>query len=164
EPGMRRIAIVVCLLVASSAPARAAPRPEDAWLAALTDRVIGDLAAGRPLVAEVHVPLCDSSIIPCGNAKLGDGDNPDTNLYWSTPPGFGEWFTRKGGGWKRVLKQGASNTGDPDVLAVHVYRRTVLAPAAWRKRGAPATFELDLVIHGWRGKAIDRALARYAAD
>ena len=159
---MRRATVVLFLLVASSA--RAAPPREDAWLAALTERVIADVAAGRPLVAEVHVPLCDSSIIPCGNAKLGDGDNPETNLYWSTTPGFGEWFSRRGSGWKRVLKQGAADTGDPDILAVHVYRRTLRAPAAWRKRGAPATFELDLVIHGWRGKAIDRALARYAAD
>jgi len=50
------------------------------------------------------------------------------------------------------------------VLAVHVYRRTVTAPATWKKRGAPAKFEVDIVIHGWRGKAIDRALAAYADD
>jgi hypothetical protein len=156
-----RIAAVLCLVVASSA--HAAPRAEDTWLATLTERVIADLAAGRPLVVEVHVPLCESSIIPCGNAKLGDGDNPDTNLYWATTPGFGTWFTRKGGGWKRVLHR-RTETGDPDVLALDVHRRTVRAPAAWRRRGAPATFELDLVIHGWRGTAIDRALARYAAD
>jgi hypothetical protein len=139
-------------------------KPTDDWLTGLTNHVIDDLKAGKPLVVEVHVPLCDSSIIACGNAKLGDGDNPETNLYWSTTPGFGEWFARRGSGWKRALKQTAKDTGDADVLAVHVYRRTMTAPAAWRKAGAPKTYELDIVVHGWRGKAIDRALAAYAAD
>lgn len=152
------------LALVGLAPAQARPSTEDGWLTGLTDRVIEDLAAGRPLVVEVHVPLCDNTIIPCGNAKLGDGDNPDTNLYWATTPGFGSWFARKRSGWKRVLRQRAGETGDVDVLAVHVYRRTIATPAAWRTRGAPARLEIDLVIHGWRGTAIDRALAAYAAD
>jgi hypothetical protein len=56
------------------------------------------------------------------------------------------------------------DTGNADVLAIDVYRRKVSTPAAWRKRGVPASFELDLVIHAWRGKAIDAALAAYAKD
>ena len=152
------IAVMLCAVPAAAAPV------EDQWLGGLTDRVIADLGAGRPLVVEVHVPLCDNTIIRCGNAKLGDGDNPDTNLYWATTPGFGEWFARKGGGWKRMVRQRAGETADRDVLAVLVYRRKISAPAAWRKRGAPARFEVDLVIHGWRGTAIDRALAAYASD
>ena len=161
-PGMRAVAVAACL--AWSSTAVAAPSTEDAWLVGLTDRVIDDLAAGKPLVAEVHVPLCDNSIIACGNARLGDGDNPDTNLYWSTTPGFGSWFARKGGGWKRVLHQRGATTGNPDIVAVDVYRRMVRAPASWAKRGVPRTFELDIVVHGWRGKAIDPALAAYAND
>jgi len=154
------------VLIAIFAPtlAAAAPSTEDGWLAGLTDRVIGDLAAKKPLVVEVHVPLCDNTIIACGNPKLGDGDNPDTNLYWSTTPGFGEWFARRGAGWKRVLRQKPGATGDRDVLAVHVYRRTIKTPASWKKRGVPGEFQLAVVIHGWRGSAIDRALAAYAAD
>ena len=153
-------ALCILLLIAGTATAK----PADDWLGALTDRVIADLAAGKPLVVEIHAPLCEGTIIACGNKKLGDGDNPDTNLYWSTTPGFGEWFSRRGSGWKRVLKQDASETGDADILAVLVYRRTITAPRAWVKHGAPKQFELDLVIHGWRGKAIDRALAAYADD
>ncbi|MEO8701687.1 MAG: hypothetical protein ABI867_16695 [Kofleriaceae bacterium] len=159
---MRPLALLVCL--ATTTTASAAPSTEDGWLAALTDRVVADLAAGKPLVAEVHVPLCDNTIIACGNAKLGDGDNPDTNLYWSTTPGFGAWFSRRGGGWKRVLHQRGAATGNPDIVAVDVYRRTVRAPAAWIAHGAPKNFELDIVVHGWRGKAIDAALAAYATD
>ncbi len=159
RPALTLFAVLVLM-----GPAQAAPTTEDQWLAGLTDRVIADLTAGRPLVVEVHVPLCESTIIACGNKKLGDGDNPETNLYWATTPGFGEWFARRGSGWKRMLKQAAADTGDVDVLAVHVYRRTLATPAAWRKRGAPAKLELDIVVHGWRGKAIDRALDAYAAD
>jgi len=151
------------LLVLCPTVAAAAPSTEEAWLAGLTERVVEDLRANKPLVVEVHVPLCDNSIIPCGNPKLGDGENPETNLYWATTPGFGRWFARGGGGWKRIELAGAE-TGDKDVLALHVYRRTQRSPAAWRKAGAPAAFELDLVVHAWRGTAIDRALATYAQD
>jgi hypothetical protein len=160
--GMRAAAVALCLVLPLTA--NAAPSTEDGWLAGLTERVVDDLAHGKPLVAEVHVPLCDNTIIRCGNPKLGDGDNPDTNLYWATTPGFGEWFARRGGGWKRVLHQRGTDTGNADIVAIDVYRRTLATPASWQKRGAPKTFELDIVVHGWRGKAIDHALAAYAAD
>jgi hypothetical protein len=151
-------AIVVLCLIASTADADATRE----WLDGLVDRVVTDLAAGKPLVVEVDVPLCDNHIIRCGNPKLGDGDAPETNLYWSTTPGFGEWFHERG--WKRVLVQKAGETGDADILAVHVYRKSVAASAAWRKRGVPARFDIDIVARAWRGSAIDRALAAYAAD
>ncbi len=154
------LALLVVLLAAS--PTRASSTTDE-WLGGLTDKVIADLTAGKPLVVEVHVPLCDNELTRCGNAKLGDGDNPSTNLYWSTTPGLGVWFARKGSGWKRVVHL-TSDTGDKDVLELHVYRRTVTASRAWREKGAPRTFEVDVVIHGWRGSAIDRALAAYAAD
>ncbi len=157
-------AVTALVFLAWSAPATAAPSTEEAWLAGLTDRVVDDLAHGKPLVAEVHVPLCDNTIIACGNPKLGDGDNPDTNLYWATTPGFGAWFARKAGGWKHVLHQRGDATGNADIVAVDVYRRTVQTPASWKKRGVAGTFEVDIVVHGWRGKAIDHALAAYAQD
>jgi hypothetical protein len=150
------------VLIALAMPASAAPATDD-WLAGLTDRVVDDLAAGKKRVVEVHVPLCDNTILACGNAKLGDGDTPGTNLYWATTPGFGQWFVRKGSGWQHVSAL-TEDTGDKDVLEKHVYRRTLATPAAWRKRGAPKRYELELVIRAWRGSAIDRALAAYAAD
>jgi hypothetical protein len=156
-----RAALALLVLLATTTASAGPPTTEDAWLAGLTDRVVADLSAGKPLVVEVHVPLCERTIIDCGNQKLGDGDNPDTNLYWSTTPGFGEWFSRRGSGWKRVVHR---RDLDADVLALDVYRRTMRTPAAWKKRGAPATYELDIVVHGWRGKSIDRALAAYARD
>jgi hypothetical protein len=150
------------VLLALAAPASASTTTDD-WLTGLTDRVVEDLAAGKALRVDVHVPLCDNTIIACGNAKLGDGDNPATNLYWSTTPGFGKWFARKGSGWTRV-EADTQDTGDTDVLAKHTYKRTIQTPAAWRKRGAPKQFTLEVVIRAWRGSAIDRALAAYAND
>jgi hypothetical protein len=152
---------VLLVLLALAAPVSAATT--DDWLAGLTDRVVEDLVDGKSLVVEVHVPLCDNTIIACGNAKLGDGDNPATNLYWSTTPGFGRWFARKGSGWTQVSIE-RKDTGDKDVLEKLTYRRTITTPAAWRKRGAPKQFKLEVVVRAWRGSAIDRALATYAND
>jgi hypothetical protein len=153
---------VFLVLFALAAPASAATTTDE-WLTGLTDRVVDDLAGGKSLTVDVHVPLCDNTIIACGNAKLGNGDNPSTNLYWSTTPGFGVWFQRKGSGWTKVEIL-TKDTGDKDVLEKHTYRRTMSTPAAWRKRGAPKQFTLEVTIRAWRGSAIDRALAAYAND
>jgi hypothetical protein len=153
---------VLLVLIALALPAHASTTTHE-WLDGLTARVIDDLRAGKPLVVEVHVPLCDNTIIACGNKKLGDGDNPSTNLYWSTTPGFGQWFKRKGSGWTKVSVE-TEDTGDKDVLEKHTYRRTMSTPAAWRKRGAPKQLTLEVTIRAWRGSAIDRALAAYAND
>ena len=163
---MRALAAIV-LVLALFAPraATAAPSVEAAaWLADLDARVVADLAAGKPLVVQVHVPLCERTIIPCGNDRLGDGDNPRTNLYWATTEGFLGWFGRKGSGWKAVLKASGDAIGEADVLDLRVWRRTVPASAAWRAAGAPRTVEVYVVAQAWRGTAIDRALARYAED
>ena len=141
--------------------AQAEPRPEpEAWLAQLTDDVIVDLAAGRPLVVRVHVPLCDNRVLRCGNRRLGDGDVPRWNLYWGTSEGFLGWFDRAGSGWTRAPEPAPAGR-DPDILDVRVWRRHVVASPAWRTRGAPARFDVEVVAHAWRGTAIDRALAAY---
>jgi hypothetical protein len=160
------LAIAITAISLAVLPARAHADDTDPadWLDGLTDRVILDLAAGQPLVVQIHAPLCEKTIIPCGNDKLGNGDNPATNLYWATSPGFGKWFARKGGGWKKVLDQKAGDTGDDDVLALHVYKRTMTAAKAWVAKGAPKKFTVFVVVFGWRGTAIDRALTADARE
>lgn len=133
----------------------------DAWLEALYDGVANDLAAGRPLVAHAHVPLCSSEIIRCGNARLGDGDSPRTNLYWSTSGGFRGWFGRKGSGWKQVH---IAKHDDPDILEVRVWRRRVTPSQAMRRRGVKRSFDAYAVAYAWRGSAIVRAMDAYASD
>lgn len=156
---MRLLCALACALTLASP---AAAGTTDDWFDALTTRVIDDTADGKPLVVEVHVPLCDNAITRCGNSKLGDGDTPSTNLYWATTPGFGHWFKRRNSGWTAVSRE-TKETGDKDVLEKLVYRRTVAASGAWRKRGAPKRVTVQLEIHAWRGSAIDRALDTYAA-
>lgn len=161
---MRTLLVAVALALAAPV-AVAAPSPEaEQARDALDARVVADLAAGKPLVVQVHVPLCEASIIPCGNPKLGDGDRPKGNLYWATTEGFLGWFGRKGGGWKQVLADDGGAIGEDDVLDLRVWRRELATPAAWRKAGAPARFTMVVVAQAWRGTAIDAALARYGED
>ncbi|MBK9036626.1 MAG: hypothetical protein IPL61_36150 [Myxococcales bacterium] len=167
---MRVHAVVVALTVALATTTMtraiaAAPSTEaTAWFADLDARVVADLAAGRPLVVQVHVPLCERTIIACGNDRLGDGDSPRTNLYWATTEGFLGWFGRKRSGWTQVLAATGDAIGEPDVLDLRVWRRELPTPAAWRAAGAPKRVAVYVVAQAWRGTQIDRALTRYAED
>ena len=103
---MIRRFVPALLLVLWAGQARATEA--DGWHAALLDDIAADLAAGKPLVVEAHVPLCSNQVLRCGGHGLGDGDAPDTNLYWATSGGFEGWFGRKGSGWTAVGTDGAS--------------------------------------------------------
>ena len=137
----------------------AAPAP-DARLAPLLDRIADDARAGRPIVVEAHVSLCDNAFVRCGGRGRGDGDDLGRNLYWATSGGFDGWFSRRGSPWKRVgtLPPGAGE------LTVVVWHRAV-SPGPWlRRRGVARPFDLYVVAHAWRGQAIDATWAAYLAD
>jgi hypothetical protein len=129
-------------------------------LDALYDAVAPDLAAGKPLVVEVQVALCDNTIIKCGGRGLGDGDDLARNLYWATDGGLRGWFERRGSPWRRVARRGR----DGNVLETVVYERRFTAGGAWARRGVRAPFDVRVVAHAWRGRAIDGALDRFVAD
>jgi len=156
---LRLLLAIGCSWLAPAVGA-AAPAPEEAWLDALYEDVARDLASGRPLVVQVHVPLCDNDIIRCGNAGLGDGDNPATNLYWATSGGFKGWF-RTTVGWKQVER---SRPARAQVLERIVWKRTVSPSRRWRKLGVRKPFDLYVVALAWRGQAIADAIDRYVAD
>jgi len=163
--GLLLLSIVILALTPAPRTARADRGDEaEAWRAGLVDRIVADLAAGQPLVVQVHVPLCDNDVIPCGNAKLGDGDRPAGNLYWATTEGTRGWFGRRRGGWTQVLATDGAAVALPDVLEVRVWRREVRAPRAWRARGVPARYPLYVVAFAWRGERIHAAFTRYAED
>lgn len=53
-------------------------------------------AHAEPKSVRVFVALCDNKtqgIIPVGE-KIGNGDDPDANLYWGCSDGFGSYFKR----------------------------------------------------------------------
>ncbi|HTJ41437.1 MAG TPA: hypothetical protein VL463_05050 [Kofleriaceae bacterium] len=155
-----RAAIWIAIICASTTVARA----DDArdWLDGLYDLWAPRVERGEPIVVTAHVPLCDNRIIRCGNKRLGDGDNPDTNLYWNTDEGFLGWFDRKGSGWKREKIQDA---GAPsDVLETRVWHRTFKPKEAWNDRKVGKPIEIYVIAYAWRGTSIDQTLAAYLDD
>src|SRR5688500_17188394 len=162
-PRVRLLAFLVVTLSTAASPAAAQPaRDAEAWLGALHADVAADLRAGRRLEVTVHVPLCDNDIIRCGNSRLGDGDDLRHNLYWATSGGFLGWFGRKGSGWKQVSREVGGPA--PEVLETRVWRRRFRPAGALRARGVTRPFEVDVVVHAWRGEAIQTAMKRFADD
>lgn len=129
------------------------------WLGGLYDRAARDLAAGRPLVIQAHVALCDNSVVACG--AQGDGGDIRRNLYWTTSGGTVGWFRRQQGFWHEVYRGPGPL---PDVLEVRVYRALPAPAPAWRQRGVERRMPVYLVAYAWRGTAIDAALRAYVTD
>jgi len=157
--GPTAVVLAICWL----APAARAQEAKvaESWLSSLYDDLAPELADGRPLVVQVHVPLCDNDVLRCGGGRLGDGDDPGGNLYWATSGGFRGWFGRRGSGWREVLRV---RNPQPDVLELRVWRRWMTPSGRLRARGAPARFPVYVVAHAWRGESIGSAMAAYAAD
>lgn len=145
---------MLCAALAWAAPARAQSIEE------LYDAAARDLAAGKPLVVDVQVALCDNAIIRCGGRGLGDGDDLARNLYWASDGGLRGWFERRGSPWSRVARLGRQG----DVLETVVYERRMEPEGAWRRRGLRAPFTVRVVAHAWRGRAIDGALDRFVGE
>jgi hypothetical protein len=130
-------------------------------LSPLLDRVAASGRAGEPVVAVAHVALCDNSHVRCGGGGRGDGDDLRRNLYWATSGGFEGWFGRRDGGWSRV----ADGPGaESEVLRTVIWRRRQPVTAALRARGVERDLSVYVVVHAWRGRAIDRALDHYVRD
>lgn len=153
---------MIAALLLSANAARADDADGAAWLDALYDAWAPRVTHGAPIVVMAHVPLCDNRILRCGSKRMGDGDNPDTNLYWNTDEGFLGWFGRRGSGWRAV---DVKEAGAPaDVLETRVWHRRVAATGAWRAHGVTDPIDVYLVVYAWRGTAIDATLAAYLDD
>jgi hypothetical protein len=73
----------------------------------------------------VYVALCDNEhqgIVPVP-AAIGNGDDPDRNLYWGAGEGLKGWFDRSKT-WKAVSK--TDTPSGNDVLRVRTYRLAAL--------------------------------------
>jgi hypothetical protein len=107
-----------------------------------------DFAAGRPLVAHVVVALCDNvhqGIVPVP-AALGDGANPQANLYWGARYGVRTWFQRSTG-WKSVP---IAPSGNSRVLDRVLFRGEVT------RDGTQG--EVYLLAEAWNGQYIQDAI------
>src|SRR5688500_14158982 len=114
-------------------------------------RSLQDVHAGKPLVAHVIVALADNEhqgIVRVPHA-LGDGDRPQSNLYWGAMYGV-KGFLRRSADWK-ALPLAASS--DPRILERVLFRRELLHD------GRPAT--VYLLAEAWQGRHIAGATRHF---
>lgn len=112
-----------------------------------TNRLLADREAGKPLVVHVVVALCDNvhqGIVPVP-ARLGNGSDPDHNLYWGAAYGMRSYFGRSTG-WKRVSLE---RRPSPGILERVVFSAKV--------KGARAF----IVAEAWEGSRIREAISRF---
>ena len=90
-------------VVGEPPPITVIPRPTQA-------RIDADLAAGKPIMVHVVVALCDNlyqGIVPVPES-IGNGQNPDSNLYWGAMYGVRAYFNRSDA-WEQVAIQQPDN-------------------------------------------------------
>lgn len=100
------------------------------------------VALAAPKQVRVFVALCDNKtqgIVPVG-AKIGNGDDPDANLYWGCSDGFGAYFRRS--------KQWKVTRSEHDVSET-ILRRLTLKHAAG---------DIDLIAEAYRGSEMRKCL------
>jgi hypothetical protein len=118
------------------------------------ERMNADSASGKPLVAHVIVALCDNEyqgIVPVPKA-IGNGDDPNNNLYWGA--GYGvKTFFRRSPNWKTISLAASDNT---KILDQAIFKREInrngkkvmayVFAEAWRGREIAAATEQFLKI------------------
>ncbi|MCB9645805.1 MAG: hypothetical protein H6730_04285 [Deltaproteobacteria bacterium] len=115
-------------------------------------RMDADAAAGRPLVAHVHVALADNAhqgISPVRPARLGEGRSPRANLYWGALYGVDRYLPRNG--WTR-------RPTPPGPLPDGVLARAVFTQGGLR---AGRTVTWVVVADAWAGDRIQDTTAAF---
>lgn len=117
------------------------------------------LESGKPLVFTQYVALCDNvhqGIVPVPG-KLGDGDNPDTNLYWGAAYGYRTFF-KKHPRWTLVH---SINKPDEKISQIFVFSQTITPSSKWKGLGVTKPFKAYLVVIGYRGRYIKDSMEAY---
>lgn len=132
--------VLLCLLPACQSAARPQPPPP------VTPRSTRDTKAPRNSVTVIHVfvALCDNvnqGIVPVAPA-LGNGDDPERNLYWGAAFGVRTFFA-KNKDWKSVDSQTPSNKSASVVLDRRIFKHR--------------TRDAFLVAEAYRGRYIKQA-------
>lgn len=125
-------------------PADSAPSNRTAILQRLKAKV----AAGKPLIAHIMVPLCDNAnqgIVKVG-AALGDGQSTRTNLYWGAGYGMRTHFQRQTE-WKTL------SLTDPE--EPHILERLVT------QRSYPNGAKVILIADAYDGAYMKRSIEDY---
>ncbi|MHC4715231.1 MAG: hypothetical protein ACYTAN_18505 [Planctomycetota bacterium] len=117
----------------------------------LQERIDRDVGAGAPVVVHVVVALYDSEnpdAFPFPEG-LGNGDDPDTNVFWGEDFGVQKFLTHEAD-WKQVARIEQPPEG--------VLRKVVLSTEVERKGGRARVY---LVAEAWRGREIKAAITRF---
>ncbi len=137
-------------------------------------QTLADVAAGRPLVSLVYVPLCANSQIECGSSAVGDPAALKTNLYWGGGYGAVQIMSRPKSYWDELsVTHPAAQDAKSPVLEERVYRRYV-PRQRWREAfaqlrsnahcSAPpleGNIEQIAVLRAVHGEQIDEAVLRF---
>jgi len=143
--------LVLLAMVAFAGPLWAGSEPAPGWSDAYP-QVRRDLEAGRPLVVEVIVPLCNNDQIWCGSKWAGQPGSLRANVYWGAVFGARTFFQRQTAGWSPL---GLSAIDDV-FLQRAVFRRWVSADRWSLRRSGP--IEQIVVLEAVHGGHIDRAV------
>ncbi len=136
---------------ATQAQSRPAPILEAATGAHVQERINSDLAAGRPIVVHVVTALCDNKYqgIVRVPKRLGNGQDPRSNLYWGAMYGVRSFLTKKAR-WKVRAEPAPRAKGVLDKIVMHT---------AIRRSGRQA--DVYMVAEAWDGKEIKAAIGRF---
>lgn len=129
------------------------------WRLILLCCLVVSTASAGPKQVRVFVALCDNKtqgIIPVG-AKIGNGDDPESNLYWGCSDGLGSLF-RKSAAWKLqkssivptepILRQVTYKHASGDIeLTAYAYRGSAMKQCLIDFEKAAASGEHDLVAY-----------------
>lgn len=107
--------------------------------------------SGAPLVAHITVALCDneSQGIEPVDKQLGDGNSPQTNLYWGALYGVKSFFSRR----ERWTQLEVGKSDNPDILDRAVFTTEL------RRGHYPA--KIYVVADAWRGNKIKNSLSQF---
>lgn len=145
-----------------------------ALLIFLSIHLTGTLAYGEnKQTIKVFIALCDNKtqgIIPVG-AKIGDGDQPDANLYWGCSDGFGLYF-KKSSHWKVVesekdvseqilRRMTLSHKSSPITLIADAYRGAEMTKCYLDFESAAASGDYALVAYIGHNALMDSTYAEH---
>ena len=114
-------------------------------------RITNDILNGKPIVIHVIVLLCDNQyqrINPVPNT-LGNGQNPDRNLYWGALYGVQRYLSREAN-WEIILREGDTDEG--------ILERIVLFNSLRRNGKKTPVY---IVAEAWDGREAESAVLRF---
>ncbi len=115
------------------------------------ERIDADIDAGKPMVVHVVVALCDNryqGIVPVPES-IGNGQDPDSNLYWGAMYGVRSFFNRSDA-WEQVAIQ------IPDDK--RILERVVFAGEVTR---GGSSVPVHVIADAWDGQHIKDATAAF---